>query len=588
MPDKPLTVAAYAAGASLAAATLVYVFGPTFFIDGDLDDSGSSRKKGVVGLYNPANDCFINSVLQTLAGLADLRIYLIREIHRRKLDGNIVYRVDSEGQNKSRIERRKQESLLQGVVTSALKEVLDNLNERPLYKKTISAGTFISALEQAFDSRISRQQQDAQEFLQVVAERLSDEYHAGRAARARVRTLIEKGASQHDDDEKAFPEAEKDPQRLGEEVVEDEEGFPLEGCLESQIECLTCHFQPKPSKSTFVTLTLHVPMKSSTSLDECFDSLFKTEYIEDFKCEKCRLQHAFDCLARNAASATGTAREAMEQDMNKLERAIQEDPEIPPEGVILPDAKYAPKRRIARHTRIVAFPKIMAIHLSRSIFDPMSVSTKNAAKVTFPERLPIGSLLRSKKYTLLGMITHKGSHNSGHYESFRRQTMVTPFSTPLGHNPSGPYSPLPTPAQSRPISPHSVDQRKSLQEQNPESSAELENNQHSRSSPLSSASQSSIPSSLDSPSGHSRKKRSISSSRNRISRVARNSMESARSSSRKTVKPEESRLKKKKKTSDRWWRISDDKVKEGKTRDVLSMQKEVYMLFYEIERDDDT
>lgn len=55
--DKPLTIATYAAGASLAAITLVYVFGPTFFLDGD---AGSALKPGggrraAVGLTNPAN-----------------------------------------------------------------------------------------------------------------------------------------------------------------------------------------------------------------------------------------------------------------------------------------------------------------------------------------------------------------------------------------------------------------------------------------------------------------------------------------------------------------------------------------------------
>jgi ubiquitin carboxyl-terminal hydrolase 16 len=53
MPEKPLTVATYAAGASLAAITLVYVFGPTFFLD---EDAAGSKKKGVVGLSN-APDC---------------------------------------------------------------------------------------------------------------------------------------------------------------------------------------------------------------------------------------------------------------------------------------------------------------------------------------------------------------------------------------------------------------------------------------------------------------------------------------------------------------------------------------------------
>ncbi|KAF2200700.1 hypothetical protein GQ43DRAFT_373192 [Delitschia confertaspora ATCC 74209] len=42
--------------------------------------------------------------------------------------------------------------------------------------------------------------------------------------------------------------------------------------------------------------------------------------------------------------------------------------------------------------------------------------------------------------------------------------------------------------------------------------------------------------------------------------------------------------KKQKSASQRWWRISDDKVKESKTSEVLSMQKEVYLLFYELDR----
>ena len=82
MPEKPLTIATYAAGASLAAITLVYVFGPTFFIDGD-SSSASSRRKGIVGLSNPANDCFINSVLQALAGLGDFRILDQRDAQKK-------------------------------------------------------------------------------------------------------------------------------------------------------------------------------------------------------------------------------------------------------------------------------------------------------------------------------------------------------------------------------------------------------------------------------------------------------------------------------------------------------------------------
>lgn len=48
---------------------------------------------------------------------------------------------------------------------------------------------------------------------------------------------------------------------------------------------------------------------------------------------------------------------------------------------------------------------------------------------------------------------------------------------------------------------------------------------------------------------------------------------------------EKARAKRKAKKRDNlWWRVSDDKVKESKTTEVLGMQKEVYLLFYELIR----
>jgi ubiquitin carboxyl-terminal hydrolase 16 len=39
-----------------------------------------------------------------------------------------------------------------------------------------------------------------------------------------------------------------------------------------------------------------------------------------------------------------------------------------------------------------------------------------------------------------------------------------------------------------------------------------------------------------------------------------------------------------KRASNRWWGISDEKIKESKTSEVLGKQKEVYLLFYELDR----
>ncbi|OAL49479.1 cysteine proteinase [Pyrenochaeta sp. DS3sAY3a] len=607
MPEKPLTIATYAAGASLAAITLVYVFGPTFFLD---DDAASSKKKGVVGLSNAANDCFINSVLQALAGLPDLRIYLIRETHRRKLDGPQVYQVDPERNATTR--PAKLEGLQKGLLTVGLKEILDKLNERPIYRKTISPQPFIRVLERAFGTRISRQQQDAQEFLQIVTERLCDEYHAGTKARRlaiRQGITITKGdtASERREIVEQFgaaPSQSPAPQsdNSGEDEEEsplEEEGFPFEGKIESQIECQTCHFKPKPSVSTFVTLTLNVPQVSSTSLNACFDGMLKVEHIDDFRCEWCRLEHALKSKHHELSRATDPqVKEQLESDIAKLKKALDEDPENAPEDVVLPPTSQAPKSRIARHMYISEFPKVLAVHLSRSVFAVGSASTKNLAKVAFPESLPLGGLLHRKNYRLLGLVSHKGSHNSGHYESFRRQVQPLPFSTPVSFGAEGAYSrqaspypsAVPSAIQSPRISTTNLVGTSERTSPSPSTPALDSPSMRSLSSLDSRPSTSrgppptSAPRQLDTDSLHPPTP-STPSPDGELSRTKSLRSLKEKATERAASIAEANPLRRRsKKASNRWWRISDDKIKESKTSEVLGMGKEVYLLFYELDR----
>lgn len=144
----------------------------------------------------------------------------------------------------------------------------------------------MTVLERVFRQRISRSQQDAHEFLQVVAETIAEEYHKQKKSVKAARVVKEKDL----EDEKAHEEEEAGGRNIllnvgeagGEKVeeeedgviinvensdsnledeTEDEGGMPLEGKVESEIECQKCHFKPKPTVSTFVVLTLPVPQK---------------------------------------------------------------------------------------------------------------------------------------------------------------------------------------------------------------------------------------------------------------------------------------------------------------------------------------
>lgn len=599
MSSKNLQVVGYAAGASLAAITLFYVFGPTFFIDGE-ESSGffDNKKRTIVGLTNPANDCFINSVLQALAGLGDLRLYLIKEIHRRELNGPEIYDglplVLKKGDRPARIQ-----DLQRGLVTRALKDMLDALNERPIYKKTITARPLIESLERAYNTRISRNQQDAQEFLQIVLERLDDEYRAGEKARSRLREV---GADLENGENAEEPER---PTSSGVESITTNpgsttEGFPFEGRLESQIQCMYCGFKTKPSGSTFVSLTLNVPQGNSTTLDKCFDILLKDDDIDDYRCDRCRLKHALEWKqAKLPRTTTAETRKKLELDIVVLSKAIEHDPESPPEDVELPPSESAPRRKIKKYTRITRFPKIIAIHLSRSVFDS-NYSSKNMAKVTYTERLRLGGILNVHWYKLLGVVCHKGSHNSGHYESFRRSYVPLPFSTPDAWQGYRQYA-----ASSK--APSLTNSPKVTVEVNGHSPAVNSSEQFASSSatpgtpstiamePASPAStktsETSRPGTADTANGVSINRPETAdtaqTTSSNIQKTTSNNLikRTLTQSSQPQIRSHvDARTKKQKKGKERWWRISDDKIKEAKTSEVLGMQREVYLLFYELER----
>lgn len=326
--------------------------------------------------------------------------------------------------------------------------------------------------------------------------------------------------------------------------------------------------------------------QEKTTISECIDNALATEYIEDFQCASCKLKHAIKTFEARLATASADARPHIEHDLALLRVS---SPEHPPPTVLFPPD--APKSRIARRHTFARFPRIIAFHLSRSIFDAYAAynSRKNGARVAFQEHdLALGGILDRVHYRLLCVVTHKGGHESGHYECIRRQVVARSPRHSASAATSRRPSPAPTPRNSSsvdlfpaPNSPTTADAA------TPRVSESMPRVSESSSS-ITSASTRSASSSLGSPSSLTSPSATASSSRNprgRAGSEASSSLSRAASAVRAGVSSERRHHhhhhKRRRAAEDRWWRISDDKIKEAKTRDVLDMQKEVYLLFYQ-------
>ncbi len=131
-------------------------------------------------------------------------------------------------------------------------------------------------MERLFRQKISRAQQDAHEFLQVVAETLAEEYHRRRKEETKSDGDEEQDSTVGDEcttigataTAEALPNSSVIMLSVNGQgnCLEETGRMPLEGTLKSEIECLKCQFKPKPTISSFVVLTLPVPQKVSKTI----------------------------------------------------------------------------------------------------------------------------------------------------------------------------------------------------------------------------------------------------------------------------------------------------------------------------------
>ncbi|KAI9716064.1 MAG: hypothetical protein M1828_000475 [Chrysothrix sp. TS-e1954] len=510
MKSTTITTASYLGAAALSAAALVYVLGPSLYPE----PSGStSRIAGAraVGLSNGGNECYINAVLQALKGLGTLEASLEKFCKELK---NVQSIHGDTGRDPGNV-----------LLSKALNVFLTRLGDKPDGAKTVSARSLIRDIERIFCAPVSRRQQDAHEFFQVLAQRLCEEYEKQLESDGpSVEHKVDRESRDHTTmsgvsgsvslpvatDQKTAFAGEGIPQRTRmEQQSRTDQSFPFEGSISSQIECMTCHFKPKAHESAFVALTLNVPEQSAASLNQCLDILLKQEYIDDYHCSFCHSEIVRKAKERRLQNSEDEAEcRQLQADIQYIHRVQANESDKDLDELKISESAPPSKRRITRFSRIRGYPDILAIHLSRSTFGSNSAAVKNKARVQFPETLHLGTFDR-KSYMLSALITHLGGHNSGHYEAYRRQNVVDGNAEIDCVNEGveqKPGEPQPLGAESCSLT---------SQTRTQESSTPLRHN---------------------------------------------------RSKARKST---------------RWWRISDERVRICSTRDVLDMQQDAYLLFYQ-------
>ncbi|KAK9371285.1 hypothetical protein V1509DRAFT_558827 [Lipomyces kononenkoae] len=542
-----LAYAGFAALASLA----IYVFMPslpTFLSSGSVDESPASARfsrnsRYVVGLYNKANDCFANSVLQALASSPILRQYLD----------------DSRFQDQP--------------LTVALKTIIQELNSPIRYPRAISPWPFLHVLEVIYKSRITRSQHDAHELLHLILETITDEHDR------KLREITAADASANNSDV-------TEDEKMDRSVAAPHEFMPFEGTTVDTIRCLQCGNSPEPKSTNFIVLTLNVPQKSSATLEDCISSLLSSEHINDYGCQSCRLRAVIDTVSQlvvkmkldeadqriGADSLTSSLNVVPEFDIDPLGylQYLQNlDPNVDLNPKIEARLPKSVKSTIVRTTSFGHLPDLLTFHLSRSIF--YSTATRNSCRVTFPEKLTVyssqnvrskfSSLVMgnaedgqsveggSKTYRLVAMVRHMGTHSAGHYECYRRKEMfksygIEAIAALTENNPEAAATGIFRMAEPVPrYDGNATSTRKDISP-SPVSGAMSE-----------SENSSAVPSRAESPS--------------RLQQWPRNHHATT------------SKLYRQFTGGKSWWRISDDKVWECTTDEVLRQTQSAYLLLYE-------
>lgn len=414
-------------------------------------DSTASEKPP--GLGNWDNSCYQNSVIQGLASLPALRVFLSKVSN-------------------------PQEPLS---TKEALCEIIAKLNN------PANAGKLFWTPKQ-LKSMSSWQQQDAQEYLSKVLDEVEKETakkvkgSLGTGGLSEVASLmLDHAASIYECkagksrcvnrcSPVGVPRLNQLPYELASMLARN----PLEGLLAQRVGCLQCGFVEGLSLIPFNCLTVPLGRQWMYDVRTCLDDYTSLEHISGVECAKCTLlrnkkqmerllSESYDQDPGDNSPLTPRLTEALQDPVKERLSAVDEalrDNDFS-DNALFKKCQISTKNRVSatksRQAVIARPPKSLVIHINRSVFDENSgLQRKNIAEVRFPQQLDLapwclGSHASNKAedvwiegwsvdpsksmlppeteeldldskaiYDLRAVITHYGRHENGHYVCYRK------------------------------------------------------------------------------------------------------------------------------------------------------------------------
>ncbi|KAI8368527.1 hypothetical protein BD560DRAFT_398974 [Blakeslea trispora] len=377
----------------------------------------------ISGLVNTGNSCFLNSVLQAMSSLPQLHLYL-----------------EYASNSSSDISLPVTRSLLKTI------RCLTKPLERRSSFRPVDIVTALSSNRRI----ISREQQDAQEFFQLVSSAMDTEGQA--IAKSRVfghglKDLLMDRSSNKRCIQSSQPQTHQ---------LEN----PFIGLLANRLSCMQCEYTSAIRHFSFNNIQLNVPNKYTTTLQECLTQFTSMEYLQDASCRRC----SFETTAKSLQSEI----EKLQHQSKKCNKTgdMKKKRELVSQIVILQRTKQTIELRLAegrieeedeqdklpllrssrrmssKQVMLAKPPKILCLHISRSAFLNTGAVYKNTCQILFPEYLDVspfstnGTLhtqpnvpistpetvsTRKSYYRLMSVVVHYGSHSFGHFVAFKRR-----------------------------------------------------------------------------------------------------------------------------------------------------------------------